>query len=164
MLRFISEQATARGLEFQLGLWMHGYEWIDSPQPNYTIAGLTRETHGPYCRDAVRTLLRALPAVTGVTFRIHGESGVEEGSYDFWKAVFEGVATCGRKLEIDMHAKGMDQTMLDLAVSTGLPAKSRPNTGQSTWACRTATIWAAIHFRVRTRPRGIPPSCWLGST
>lgn len=126
MLRFISGQAAARGLEFQLGLWMHGYEWIDSPKPNYTIAGLTRDTHGPYCRDAVRTLLRALPAVTGVTFRIHGESGVEEGSYDFWKAVFEGVATCGRKVEIDMHAKGMDQTMLDLAVATGLPVKISP--------------------------------------
>jgi len=28
-----------RGLQFQLGLWMHGYEWIDSPKPNYTIEG-----------------------------------------------------------------------------------------------------------------------------
>jgi len=37
MLKFISEQTVARGLEFQLGLWMHGYEWIDSPKPNYTI-------------------------------------------------------------------------------------------------------------------------------
>jgi hypothetical protein len=126
MLRYISEQVVARGMEFQLGLWMHGYEWIDSPKPNYTIAGLTRETHGPYCRDAVRALLKALPAVTGVTFRVHGESGVEEGSYDFWRAVFDGVATCGRKIEIDMHAKGMDQTMLDLAVNTGLPAKVSP--------------------------------------
>ena len=61
MLKFISEQTVARGLEFQLGLWMHGYEWINSPKPNYTIEGLTRETHGPYCRDAVRTLLKALP-------------------------------------------------------------------------------------------------------
>ena len=25
MLRFISEQTVARGLEFQLGIWMHGY-------------------------------------------------------------------------------------------------------------------------------------------
>ena len=32
MLRFISEQTVARGMEFQLGLWMHGYQWIDSPQ------------------------------------------------------------------------------------------------------------------------------------
>ncbi len=58
---FISEQTTARGMEFQLGIWMHGYKWIDSPNPNYTIEGLTPETHGPYCRDAVRALLKACP-------------------------------------------------------------------------------------------------------
>ena len=101
-------------MEFQLGLWMHGYEWIDSPKPNYTIEGSPTKTHGPYCRDAVRALLKACPAISGVTFRVHGESGVEEGSYEFWKTVFEGVATCGRKVEIDMHAKGMDQTMIDM--------------------------------------------------
>ena len=41
MLRFISEQTAARGLEFQLGIWMHGYQWIASPSANYTIEGLT---------------------------------------------------------------------------------------------------------------------------
>ncbi len=126
MLQFISQQTVARGIEFQLGIWMHGYEWINSPNPNYTIEGLTAETHGPYCRDAVRALLKAVPAISGVTFRVHGESGVEEGSYLFWKTVFEGVATCGRKIEIDMHAKGMDQTMTDTAVATGLPIKISP--------------------------------------
>lgn len=126
MLRYISEQTVARGMKFQLGLWMHGYEWIDSPNPNYTIEGLTHETHGPYCRDAVRALLKACPAMSGVTFRVHGESGVDEGSYEFWKTVFEGVSTCGRTVEIDMHSKGMDQTMLDIAVGSGMPVKLSP--------------------------------------
>ncbi len=74
----------------------------------------------------MRALLKACPAISGVTFRIHGESGVEEGSYEFWKTVFEGVATCGRKVEIDMHAKGMDQTMIDIAVATGMPVTISP--------------------------------------
>ena len=126
MLTFISEQTAARGMQFQLGIWMHGYEWLNSPHPNYTIEGLTPDTHGQYCRDAIRQLLRACPAISGVTFRIHGESGVREGSYNFWKTVFDGVATCGRKVEIDMHAKGMDDTMIDLAVATGLPVNISP--------------------------------------
>jgi hypothetical protein len=126
MLRFISEQVVARGMQFQLGLWMHGYEWIDSPHANYTIKGLTRETHGRYCRDALRMLLRECPAIGGITFRIHGESGVEEGSYDFWKTVFDGVAGCGRTVEIDMHSKGMDQNMLDMAVATRQPVRVSP--------------------------------------
>jgi hypothetical protein len=126
MLRFISEQTVARGLEFHIGLWMHGYEWIDSPNANYTVEGLTRENHGAYCRDAVRMLLKACPAISGVTFRIHGESGVQEGSYEFWKTVFDGVATCGRTVKLDMHTKGMDQTMIDIALATKLPVNMSP--------------------------------------
>ncbi len=125
-LRFISDQAAAHGLEFQLGIWMHGYQWENSPQANFTIQGLDAETHGPYCRDALTALLRACPAITGVTLRVHGESGVAEGSYKFWGAVFEGVQRSGRKVEIDLHAKGIDQGMIDLALATGLPVKVSP--------------------------------------
>ena len=126
MLKFISEQTVARGLDFQLGLWMHGYEWIDSPKANYTIEGLNRELHAPYCRDALRKLLRNCPAISGVTIRTHGESGVEEGSYQLWKTIFEGVATCGRRVEIDLHPKGLDETMLNNALATKQPVTVSP--------------------------------------
>ena len=36
MLRWIGEETTARGLDFQVGLWTHAYRWIDSPSANYT--------------------------------------------------------------------------------------------------------------------------------
>jgi hypothetical protein len=126
MLKYISEQTVARGMQFQLGLWMHGYEYLKSPNPNYTIEGLTKDNHALYCRDAVRMLLKACPAISGITFRIHGESGVTEGSYDFWKTIFNGVATCGRTVEIDMHSKGMDQNMIDCAVGSGMPVVISP--------------------------------------
>ena len=125
-LKFISDETAARGIQFQLGIWMHGYKWIDSPNANYTIEGLTTETQGPYCRDALRQLLKTCPSISGITFRIHGESGVKEGSYDFWKTVFDGVATCGRKVEIDMHSKGITQEIIDIALATGMPVKVSP--------------------------------------
>ncbi len=148
-LRFISEQAAARGLEFQLGLWMHGYQWEDSPQPNYTIEGLNPENHGPYCRDALTALLRACPAITGVTLRVHGESGVAEGSYAFWGAVFEGVKRSGRKVEIDMHAKGIDQGMIDLALATGMPVKVSPKF----WAEHMGMPYHQADIRDQERPK-----------
>jgi hypothetical protein len=126
MLRFISDEAARRGLHFQLGLWTHAYQWTDSPSVNYTIEGLSPQNHAAYCQAALQTLLMACPAISGVTFRIHGESGVAEGSYGFWTAVFEGVAGCGRPVEIDMHAKGMDEAMIDLAVATGMPVNISP--------------------------------------
>ena len=61
-----------------------------------------------------------------MTLRIHGESGVTEGSYPFWKTVFDGVKRSGRKVEIDLHAKGIDDGMIDLALATGMPVKVSP--------------------------------------
>ncbi len=126
MLKYISDQCAMRGLEFHIGLWMHGYDWIDSPKANYTIEGLDKTTHGPYCRDAVRLLLQQVPNIHGLTFRIHGESGVPEGSFEFWKTVFDGVATCGRRVPIDMHPKGMSQQMLEVALATKQPVAVSP--------------------------------------
>jgi hypothetical protein len=122
-LRYISREAVGHGLDFQLGLWTHGYTWADSPDANYTIQGLTPANHGAYCRDALAAVLEACPDVTGVTLRTHYESGVKEGSYAFWKTIFDGVPKSGRRLEIELHAKGLDRTMIDGALSTGMPVQ-----------------------------------------
>ncbi len=126
MLRYISEQTVARGLQFQLALWTHAYQWTDSPDANYRIEGLTPENHAAYCRDALYRVLEACPGISGVTFRVHGESGIAEGSYQFWKTVFDGIVRTGRRIEIDMHAKGMDDQMIQAALSTGLPVNISP--------------------------------------
>ncbi|HVH85445.1 MAG TPA: hypothetical protein VM912_01890 [Terriglobales bacterium] len=126
MLQFISRQAVAHGIDFRLGIWTHGYQWADTPHSNYTIEGLTPENHPAYSRDALSTLLKACPDISGITLRTHGESGVREGSYDFWKTVLEGVQQAGRKVEIDLHPKGLDQRLLDSALATGMPVRLSP--------------------------------------
>jgi hypothetical protein len=125
-LRFIIEQATACGLDFQLALWTHAYQWTDSPRAQHRIEGLTPETHAAYCRDALALLLKTCPGIQGLTMRVHGESGIPEGSYDFWRTVFQGIVRAGRPIEIDMHAKGIDQKMIDVAMETGMPVKISP--------------------------------------
>ncbi|HEY2881586.1 MAG TPA: hypothetical protein VGJ15_04120, partial [Pirellulales bacterium] len=125
-LKFISDEAAKRGIDFQLGIWCHAYQWADSANANYQIEGLNPQNHANYSRDAMTALLTACPSITGVTIRTHGESGVTEGSYDFWENIFRGVANCGRKVEIDLHAKGIDQTMIDRALATGLPINVSP--------------------------------------
>src|SRR5262249_60659394 len=44
----------------------------------------------------------------------------------FWKTVFNGLTQCGRTVGLDMHAKGMDEQMIDLALATGLPVTISP--------------------------------------
>jgi hypothetical protein len=123
MLRYIAEEAGARGLHFQLGIWTHAYQWTDSPTAYHHIEGLTPEIHARYCRDALAIVLKECPEIQGVTMRVHGESGIPEGSYLFWKTLFEAISGCGRTIEIDMHAKGVNQTMIDIATATGMPVK-----------------------------------------
>jgi hypothetical protein len=126
MLRFISDEAVAHGIDFQLGVWMHGYVLANSPNARYLVDGLTPETHAPYCRDGLTAVLRACPSISAVGLRIHGESGIAEGSYEFWRTIFDGVRRAGRPIEIDLHAKGIDQTMIDGALATGLPVNLSP--------------------------------------
>jgi hypothetical protein len=126
MLQYISSQAVAHGIDFQLGIWTHGYIWEKTPHSNYTIEGITPENHAAYSRDALAAVLKACPDISGVTIRTHGESGVKEGNFDFWKTVFQGVPQSGRKVEIDLHTKGLNQTILDSALDTGMPIKLSP--------------------------------------
>ncbi|MEO8735499.1 MAG: hypothetical protein ABI380_03070 [Edaphobacter sp.] len=130
MLRFIAAETALRGIQFQLGIWTHAYEWTDSPHADHHIEGLTAATHAAYCRDALALLLKTCPEIQGVTLRVHGESGIPEGSYPFWQTLFEAISTCGRKVEIDMHAKGINQIMIDMAANTGMPVK----VGAKSWA------------------------------
>ncbi len=123
MLRFIAAETGARDLQFQLGIWTHAYQWIDSPQAYHRIEGLSPETHANYCRDALAIILKACPEIEGLTLRVHGESGIPEGSYPFWQTLFEALSNAGRTIEIDMHAKGVDQKMIDIATSTGMSVK-----------------------------------------
>ena len=94
-------------------------------------------------------LLKACPAISGVTFRVHGESGVPEGNYDFWKTVFEGVNKSGRKVEIDMHNKGMDQGMIDVALGTGMPVRISPKY----WAEHMGMPYHQADIRAQEYPR-----------
>jgi len=147
-LRFISEQTVAHGLTFQLGIWMHGYELIDSPRARYRVEGLTPASHAAYCRDALTAVLRACPAISAVALRIHGESGIKEGSYEFWQTVFEGAARAGRRIEIDLHAKGLDREMIDRALATGMPVNVSPKY----WAEHLGLPYHQAEIRALERP------------
>ncbi|WP_219419243.1 hypothetical protein [Pseudonocardia nigra] len=120
-LRFISDEAKRRGIHFQLGLWNHAYEMLDSPDPAYPITGLTPERHAEYCAAALAALLRCCPSIDGLTLRVHYEGGVPEPGHEFWRTVMAAVTTVDRPIELDMHAKGVDQGLIDVARETGSP-------------------------------------------
>jgi hypothetical protein len=152
MLRWISGEAAAHGLDFQLGLWTHAYQWKDSPGVNHVIEGLTPSTHAPYCRDALTQVLEACPDITGVTLRIHGESGVPEGSYGLWRTIFDGCRRGGRRVPLDLHAKGMDEPTLAAALASGSPLTISPKF----WAEHLGLPYHQAAIRPTEVPTGRP--------
>jgi hypothetical protein len=148
-LQYIVAETARRGLEFQLGIWTHAYQWTDSPHSDHHIIGLTPEIHAAYCRDALAALLKACPQITGLTLRIHGESGIPEGSYSFWQTLFEAISGAGRVIEIDMHAKGLNQIMIDMAHKTGMPVKA----GAKFWAEHQGLGYHQADIREAEYPR-----------
>lgn len=126
MLRFVGREAAKRGLEFHIALWTHGYDFEDVPDANYQITGITPVNHAGYCRDALAMLVKEVPDLTGVTVRVHVEGGIPEGSYAFWETVLGGLKNAGRRIKLDIHAKGTDQRMIDIGIRTGLPVTVSP--------------------------------------
>ena len=154
-LQFIAAETARRGLEFQLGIWTHAYQWTDSPNSDHRIVGLTPETHAAYCRDALALLLEACPQITGLTMRIHGESGIPEGSYSFWKTLWEAVPAARtpegkpRIIELDLHAKGLDPETIAIARATGMPIKC----GAKFWAEHCGLGYHQTDIRAAEYPR-----------
>ena len=152
MLKFIGDECARRGLQFQLGLWMHGYDF--GPSANYPIEGLTDANHATYCRDALAVILKTCTGITGVTFRVHHESGIPDGSYDFWKTLFAAFPTAGRKIEIDMHGKECHQEHIDAALATGMPVVVSPKY----WAEHQGLPYHQLSLRTREQGKSKDPT------
>ena len=125
-LKFVAREARRRGLDFQLALWTQSYDFDDCPNANYRIRGLTAENRAAYCRDALATILREVPDISGLTLRVHVECGIPEGDYAFWRTYFEAVSGADRVIALDLHAKGIDDELIDIALATGMPLTISP--------------------------------------
>lgn len=154
MLQFISAETKRRGMSFQLGLWNHAYDHGWGSQHRYEILGLTPKTHADYCAAALAELLGECPDIDGLTFRVHYEGGINDQDHEiFWDKVFAAASASGRSLEIDMHAKGVDQVLLDAVAKPGL----RPILSAKYWAEHQGLPYHQASIRQREEAKPVPP-------
>jgi len=66
--------------------------------------------------EALAALLKTCPQISGLTLRIHGEAESLRAAIRSADA-FEAISGAGRVIEIDMHAKGLNQVMIDMATN-----------------------------------------------
>ncbi|GAB3433693.1 hypothetical protein GCM10027569_83870 [Flindersiella endophytica] len=154
LLRFIAAETRRRGMEFQLGLWNHAYDYGRNSQHRFPITGLTPETHAEYCGAAISELLRQCPDIDGFSFRVHYEGGIpDEGHERFWSVVFDALSASGKQLQVDMHAKGVDDALLDAVDKPGL----HPVLGAKYWAEHQGLPYHQASIRRREEAKPVPP-------
>ncbi len=120
MLRYIGRQCERRGLTFRLGLWNHSYDYgPQNTHDRYRVRGIDAGNHAAYCRDALAALLRAVPEVRGLTFRVHFEGGVPEPTHAFWRVVLSRIPEAEHLEDIDFHSKGVTDELLRILAGTG---------------------------------------------
>lgn len=154
MLKFIATETKRRGMNFQLGLWNHAYDYGRNSRHRFPITGLTPETHAAYCAAAITELLRQCPDIDGFSFRVHYEGGIpDEGHEHFWGTVFDALSASGKDLQVDMHAKGVDDALLDAANKPGL----HPVLGAKYWAEHQGLPYHQASIRKLEEAKPVPP-------
>ncbi|HVZ66567.1 MAG TPA: hypothetical protein VG936_18525 [Lacunisphaera sp.] len=132
-LNRLIELAHERGIDVSLGIWDHiyragvqtgGAEWIrdykGKPVPD-TVEGVTTDNLNAYTLASLRELLARVPAVDGLQFRIHEESGLKREEMEgFWRVVFRDVQQTRPGLLVELRGKGTPDAVIDTAVDTGL--------------------------------------------
>jgi hypothetical protein len=125
--------AHERGIAVSLGIWDHiyragvqtgGAEWLDRYRgvsvPN-TVEGVTTGNLNAYTLASLRELLARVPALDGLQFRIHEESGLKREEMDgFWRAVFTEMRHTRPDLLIEARAKGTPDSVIATALELGI--------------------------------------------
>jgi hypothetical protein len=127
--------AHARGINISLGVWEHIYRGDKHGQgggmPDANVA-LTQPTPGlvwgmnaenliPYTQAAMKVFLKTFPAIDGIEFRMHDESGLDNSEQGaFWKAMFKTIMETAPKMPIDLRAKGLTPGEIQSALDSGV--------------------------------------------
>jgi hypothetical protein len=154
-LNRLVELAHARGITVTLGIWDHiyragvqtgGAEWIEDYRgrsvPN-SVEGVTTENLNAYTHASLQELLLRVPAIDGLHFRIHEESGLTRAEMEgFWREVFQNVRKTRPGLFIELRGKGTPDVVIDTAIDAGL----KPRVETKYWMEQMGLPFHPVHI------------------
>jgi hypothetical protein len=132
-LNRLIQLAHERGIDVTLGIWDHIYRGgvqangtpgsenaLKQPTP-HLVWGVTAQNLTPYTKAALSRLLKLVPDVDAIQFRMHDESGLKNSEQvAFWHDVFGTLKQQSPKIRFDLRAKGLPDTVIDDAVNSGI--------------------------------------------
>jgi hypothetical protein len=132
-LNRLIRMAHERGLNVTIGLWDHIYRGgvqsggvkgadraMREPAPGIPW-GVTEKNLVAYTQAALARFLKMVPEADALQFRMHEESGLKRAEMaGFWGSIFDIVKASGRNLRCDLRAKGLPDSIIDVAVEKGI--------------------------------------------
>lgn len=124
-LRRVVELCHEYSIQFVFATWQQR-PW--TKEQDTLVAGLPEDEKvlSDYCYAGLKALLKEVPDIDIVSFRVNHESGVgtQVSAADFWNhcadAVADAGAELGRDFILDLRAKGLTEEMVAHAYSRGL--------------------------------------------
>ncbi len=125
--------AHERGIRFSVGIWDHIYRGGvqgggipgTKEAPDQPVAGLVWGVNSnnliSYTKAALAKFVKQVPALDGIQFRMHNESGLKnEEQLGFWSDVFKMIKETTPNLRFDLRAKELPDAVIERAIETGI--------------------------------------------
>jgi hypothetical protein len=126
--------AHERGLEFKVAIWDHIYrkgiqtgrvsksDQLPKVTRTHQVHGVNGENLSDYTKIAFAKFIDLVPALDGIQFRMHQESGLKPGEemLTFWTAMFQKIKSTMPDLRIDLRAKELPDEIIQIASDLNL--------------------------------------------
>ena len=132
-LNEVIDMAHARGIRMTLAIWDHiyrggvqsgempGWEKALTEPTEGLVWGVTADNLIPYTKAALSLFVKNFPAIDGIEFRMHNESGLRDGEQEaFWKDVFKSLKVDAPEMKFVLRAKEMPESVVQAALDEGI--------------------------------------------
>jgi hypothetical protein len=127
----VIQLAKDRGIGITLGIWDHIYRGgvqagdfsgeVAHQQRNILVTGLDSGNLINYTGAALNKLIKVMPGLEAIQFRMHDESGLKKGEQrPFWKDLFQSIKKNHPDMRLVLRAKGLPDETIQDAVNSGL--------------------------------------------
>jgi hypothetical protein len=126
MLNFIADTCEEKGIDFSFGSWQQ-MPWTKTQKSVIKNMPSTVRDFTAYCSKGIKTLVKECPNMKAIQFRVNMESGMAvetdqatNTNEAFWYSMIDAIASTGRRIRLDIRAKGVTDDLINYGLNKGL--------------------------------------------
>ncbi|MDB4926698.1 hypothetical protein [Mucilaginibacter sp.] len=138
-MNHIIDMAHERGISVRLGIWDHIYKGgvqaggnpnfaykEGQPQP-WQVGGLDAGNLKEYTKAAFDKFVKVIPKLDAILFKDNNEGGLKDSELlEFGLNFLRTVKESAPNLQVDIHAKGLTDTLIHAAINMGIKFRIAP--------------------------------------